>query len=121
MVTVTSYRSGETEDGEKYVRLILSGDLEMVRSETTGNYYATTRRASIAATFDEESAKQMVGKELPGTIERINVEPYEYTLDNGEKIQISQRWIYVEEMVEKESSIRELAEATNKNGKSKAA
>jgi hypothetical protein len=100
MVTVTNYRIVKSEEGEEYIRLILSGSLEMVKSETTGRYYATTREASIAATFDEESAKLMVGKELPGHIERVDVEPYEYTLDGGETIKISQRWIYVEEMVD---------------------
>ena len=40
MVTVTGYRVVESEEGEKYVRLVLSGELEMVLSETSGNYYA---------------------------------------------------------------------------------
>jgi len=115
MVTVTGYRMVQSEDGESYLRLILSGELAMVRSEATGRFYATTRQASIAATFDEESAKQMIGTELPGTIERVDVEPYEFTLEDGQKIQISQRWIYVEEMMEKESSIKELAQAAKKN------
>ena len=108
MVTVTNYRIVKSEDGEEYIRLILSGTLEMIKSETTGRFYATTRQASIAATFDEESAKQMVGQELPGHIEKIDVEPYEYTLDNGETIKIAQRWIYVEEG---EQEFQELAAA----------
>jgi hypothetical protein len=82
MVTVSGYRVVETEDGE-YIRLVLSGDLEMVRSETTGNYYATTRQATISATFDEHTAKKMIGKELPGTIERVEVEPYEIETPTG--------------------------------------
>jgi metal-sulfur cluster biosynthetic enzyme len=65
MVTVSNYRVVETEEGT-YVRLILSGDLEMVQSERTGNYYATIKQASISATFDEEMAKRMLGKQLPG-------------------------------------------------------
>lgn len=110
MVTVTGFRTVETEEGEKYVRLVLTGDLEMVKSENTGNFYATTRRATISATFDEKTAQKMIGKSLPGTIERMEVEPYDYELDNGETIKISHRWFYVDAPVEKESSIKELAE-----------
>ena len=97
MVTVSGFKTVETEEGDKYVRLILSGELEIVQSEKTGSYYATTRKASISATFDESVAQSMIGKELPGTIERVEVDPYEYELDSGEKIKLKHRWIYVEE------------------------
>lgn len=97
MVTVTGFRSVETEEGDTYVRLILSGDLEMVKSENTGNFYATTRRASISCTFDEQTAQSMIGKSLDGTITKVSVEPYEYTLDSGETIKISHRWVFTPE------------------------
>jgi hypothetical protein len=99
MVSVTGFRIVETEEGEKYVRLVLSGDLEMVRSENTGNFYATTRRATISSKFDEDTSQKMIGKELPGTIERVEVDPYEFELDDGTKIQIAHRWIYQESKV----------------------
>ncbi len=41
-------------------------------------------------------------------------EPYDYELDNGETIKISHRWFYVDAPVEKESSIKELAESALK-------
>ncbi len=97
MVTVTAFRSVETEDGDVYVRLILSGDLEMDDSENTGNFYATTRRASISCTFDEQTAQSMIGKELDGTITKVSVDPYEYTLDSGETIKIAHRWVFAPE------------------------
>lgn len=116
MVTVSNYRVVETEEGT-YVRLILSGDLEMVQSERTGNYYATIKQASISATFDEEMAKRMLGKQLPGTIERIEVEPYEIETDSG-TVKLYHRWVYrqdnVEIPAEKESSVIELAETAKK-------
>ncbi len=94
MVLVTGFRTVETEEGETYVRLILSGDLEMVESTKTGNFYATTRRASISSTFDEDTAAKMVGTELNGSISKIDVEPYDYVLDSGETIELSHRWVF---------------------------
>lgn len=94
MVRITGFRSVETEDGNKYVRLIVSGDIEMVQSANTGNFYATSKKASISCTFDEQQAQLMIGKELDGTINKISVDPYEYTLDSGETIQMTHRWVY---------------------------
>ena len=37
----------------------------------------------------------MVGKELDGDIEKIDVEPYEYTLDSGETIEIAHRRVFI--------------------------
>lgn len=95
MVTVTGFKTVQLEDGQSYVNLILSGDLEMVQSTETGNFYATTRRASMSCTFDEATAALMVGKQLDGSITKIDVEPYDYLLDSGEKVEMTHRWVYV--------------------------
>ena len=95
MVTVTGFQKVETEEGEVYVRLILSGDLEMVESTNTGQYYATTRKATMSCTFDEGIAEHMIGKVLPGEIVKVEVAPYEYTLDSGETIEMAHRWVFV--------------------------
>jgi len=63
MVIVTGFKTVQLEEGQSYVNLILSGDLEMVRSNETGNFYATTRRATMASTFDETTAELMVSKQ----------------------------------------------------------
>ena len=121
MVTVTGFKTVETPEGDSYVRLILQGDLEMVQSSETGNYYATARRTSISCTFDEVLAEKMVGKQLDGWILKVDTEPYEFTVDSGETIKLSHRWIYTEES-EEDLAIQELVkEATpkaKKNGKS---
>ena len=96
MVTVTGFKTVETEEGENNVRLLLNGDLELVQSQTTGNLYATTIRCSVSSTFDEEMAKRMMSKEMPGVIVKVDTEPYEYTLDSGETIKIAHRWVYEE-------------------------
>ena len=120
MVTVTGFKTVETPEGDSYVRLILQGDLELVQSSETGNYYATARSSSISCTFDEILAEKMVGKELPGRIIRVDTEPYEFTVDSGETIKLSHRWVYTEasdEDVALDYLIKEVAPKAKKNGK----
>ena len=87
MVTVADYRIVETETGDSYVRLILTGELDMIKSIKTGNFYATTRKCSISSTIDETIAEQMIGRQIPGTIIKQQCEPYQYETDNGETIE----------------------------------
>ena len=85
-------------DGEQFFALILQDGLQLVKSKETGNYYATAKSTSITSTFSEEVAKSMIGQELPGTIQKIACEPYEYTIkDTGEVITLQHRWEYFPE------------------------
>lgn len=106
MVTISSYAERESGDGRKFYALIIQGGLEMVLSEETGRYYATSKQASITSTFDEATCKALVGKQLPGKIARIQCDPFEYTIkETGEIITLTHRWAYnpneaaVDEMV----------------------
>jgi hypothetical protein len=95
MVTVNDFAIRQNADGEDFVVLILQGGLEMVRSQETGNYYATIRKCSVSSTFDEETAKLMVGQQLPGTIAKVECEPYEYVVEEtGEQLLLSHTWQY---------------------------
>ena len=51
--------------------------LEMIKSEKTGNFYAHTKKCSISSTFDETTAQKMIGKQIPGSIQKVEVDPYE--------------------------------------------
>ena len=96
MVTVTNYAVGTNSEGKSFVKLILQGDLEMVQSKTTGKFYATARKCSITSTFDEQTAKLLVGKQLPGAIIKEDCEPFDYTIpETGEEISLSYRYVYV--------------------------
>ena len=90
----------------------------MVRSERTGNFYATTRRCSISSTFDEDTAKLMIGKTMPGSIIKQECEPYEYELENGEVIELSHRWTYTTKTSE-ELAIDDLVVSVNSIGTTK--
>src|SRR5688572_586529 len=97
MVIVKNYHVRENEQGN-YISLELMGDIELVQSANTGRFYATARRCFMSSTFDEPTAKLMVGKQIPGTIERVQCENYEFTIpESGEVITLGYRWDYVPE------------------------
>ncbi|CAM3854694.1 hypothetical protein [Aquirufa aurantiipilula] len=95
MVIITDYIELENAQGEHYIALELSGDLELVQSKTTNKMYATSRRTRISSTFTKEVAQKMIGKELNGSLERVEVEPYDYVIpDTGEVIRLAHRYEY---------------------------
>jgi hypothetical protein len=70
----------------------------MVKSHQTGQFYVTARKASISSTFDEITCQALIGSDIEGKIEKVNCEPYEYTIkDTGEVITLSHRFQYLEE------------------------
>lgn len=98
MLKIIDYAQRENSDGEQFFALILQDGLQLVKSKETGNYYATAKSTSITSTFTEEVAKSMIGQEIPGTIQKVACEPYEYTIkDTGEIITLEHRWEYFPE------------------------
>jgi hypothetical protein len=98
MVRIINYKKRETEDGKEFFVLELQGGIEMVKSKETDKFYVTARKASISSTFDELTCQALIGTELPGKVEKVNCEPYEYTIkDTGEVIVLTHRFDYVEE------------------------
>ena len=97
-VTVVDFKPRQNAEGETFYTLILEGDITMVQSRETGNFYATKKQASMTSTFDEETAANLIGKTLPGRIERVDCEPYEFTIeDSGEVITLSHRYQFIPE------------------------
>jgi hypothetical protein len=95
MVQIVGHSLKTPKEGKPYVALEIEGEIEMVQSQNTGRFYATVRRCTISSTFDQLTAERMVGKEMPGTIERVPCEPYDYTIkETAEVIKIAYRWDY---------------------------
>ena len=96
MVTVINYSVRQNEgDNKPYITLTLEGGIEMVQSQNTGRFYATVRTCVVSSTFDEQVAQRMVGKEMPGSIERVASDPYDFTIkETGEVIKMGYRWDY---------------------------
>ena len=103
MITIQDYKLRLNSEGDSFFVLILSGGVEIIRS-ANGNTYATAKKASLPTTFDERVCKALLGTQLPGKIEKVVVEPYQYTIeDTGEVITLSHRYEYQDEEAGNES------------------
>ncbi len=108
MVTVKDYAIRQAKDGREFIALILQGGLSLVQSKLTGNTYATVKSCSIPSTFDEVTAKEFIGERLPGSVQRMSCDAYEWTnKDTGEVLELSHRWVYVPEGATLEEAVFE--------------
>jgi len=108
MVTVVDYAIRTAKDGRSFIALILQGGLHLAQSRQTNNFYATVKRCSIPSTFDEATAKGMIGEKVPGSVQKTSCEPYEYTVeDTGEILHLNYRWAYVPEGASIEEAVFE--------------
>lgn len=114
MVRIIDFKTRTKEDGTAFCLLVVQGGIEMIKSKTTGQYYATAKKAVISTTFDEPTCKGLIGTEFPGKISKITTEPYSYTIQaTGEQITLSHKYIYLPEDInaEEEIQVMELEEA----------
>lgn len=101
MVRIVGYHANENQKGEVFYSLSIQGGVEMVKSIETDNFYLTARRARITSTFDEDTCKSLIGTQLPGTIQKVDCEPYPYTIkETGEEITLEHTYVYAAEQVE---------------------
>lgn len=102
MVKIIETKTSLRSNGSSFVSLKVLGDPEFVQSQNTGKFYLTAKSCYVATTFDEEMAITLIGKELPGTIERVSSEPYEYTVQStGEVITLTHRYEYRPDIIRK--------------------
>jgi hypothetical protein len=96
MVIVSDYiEKVSTTTGESFVLLELSGGIELVQSQNTGKFYATSRKCRIPSTFSVDVAKLMVGQQIEGDVLRVETEPYEYINKvTGEMIVLAHSYAY---------------------------
>ena len=106
MVRINDFHKRTSKDGREFFTLDITGEVEFVVSKTTGSVYATQFKGSITTTFDEATCRNLVGRMFPGNVERIQVEPYDYTTATGEVITLSHKYRY--NPVEKQPSMEEV-------------
>ena len=96
MVIVTDVIEKINSQSEKpFVLLEISGGLEMVQSQGTGKFYATMRKCRVPSTFNLDVAKMLIGTTIPGTVVRVEVDGYEYTVPStGEVIKLAHSYAY---------------------------
>ena len=99
MVRIVNYLKRQTEEGKEFFVLEISGGIEMVKSQTSNQFYATAKKAFISSTFDEQTCKALIGTEMPGNVVKQECEPYEYVnKDSGEVMMLSYRYVYTQEV-----------------------
>lgn len=126
MVTIINFKERNKEDGKSFFVLELQGGIELVQSQKTGQFYATAKKAYIPSTFDQLTCQALIGTQMPGSIEKEECEPYEYTVqETGEIIVLAHRYQYVQQPTEKSKPIPEKftpdVNIFSKNGKSEMA
>jgi hypothetical protein len=95
MVKIIKTKISQNSEGKPFVSLKLQGEPEFVQSQQTGRMYLTAKTCYVTSTFDEATANALIGKELPGTVERVPSEPYEYKVEStGELIVLAHRYEY---------------------------
>lgn len=98
MVKIIGQKLSENNEGKPFVSLKLQGGVEAVQSQKTGRMYLTAKSCYIASTFDQATAESLMGTTLPGVIERVPSEAYDYTIkDTGEVITLVHRYEYFPE------------------------
>lgn len=106
MVTIINFKERIKEDGTSFFVLELQGGIEFAQSQKTGQFYATAKKAYISSTFDKSICKALVGTQMQGSIEKVECEPFEYTVqETGEVIILSHRYQYVQEETSKTDSM----------------
>jgi hypothetical protein len=95
-VKIIEIKTSESNSGKSFVSLKIQGGVEAVQSQQTGKMYLTFRTCLLPTTFSEEVAKSLIGSQLPGAVQRVACEPYEYVVkDTGEVIMLSHKYEYV--------------------------
>ena len=104
MVQIVGFKTYQREDGENFNVLVVQGGIEVVKSAQSGRNYITARTASVSCTFNETICHSLIGTKLPGSIKKVETEPYEFTIqDTGEVIMRHHRY----ELISEEESIIE--------------
>jgi hypothetical protein len=98
MVTIVDFVKRKNSMGEEFNALILQSGIEIVKSQESGRYYATAKKASITSTFDDATCQGLIGTQIQGSIQRVESEPYPFTDPaTGQIINLTHRWIYQKE------------------------
>ena len=98
MVKIVDFVKRTNKEGEEFNALILQSGIELVKSHETGRWYATAKKTSITSTFDDAMCQSLIGQEIPGSVQRVETDPYEFTVkDTGEVLTLTHRWVYLKD------------------------
>ena len=94
MVTIVSAKEQHSLEGKVFVSLEVQGDVKIVESQN-GKFYLTANKTRIPTSFPIGVCQALIGKQLPGTVEKVSCEPYEYVnKDSGETVILDYTYTY---------------------------
>ena len=67
----------------------------MLISKSSGRPYISAKKTTIPCALEQNQAQALIGKELPGTIERVACTPFEVKLATGKKVKITTAFQYM--------------------------
>ena len=95
MVQIIGFEKKQSKNKESYAVLILAGEPEVMISKSSGRPYISAKKTTIPCALEENQAQALIGKELPGSIERVSCTPFQLTLANGKKLKINSAFQYM--------------------------
>lgn len=95
MVQIIGFEKKQSKSKESYAVLILQGEPEVLISKTSGRPYISARKTTIPCALEDNQAQALIGKELPGSIERVSCTPFEVKLATGKKVKISSAYQFI--------------------------
>lgn len=98
MVKIVDFKTYQRNDGSEFCALVVQGGIEAVKSQETNRMYFTARTVNVPCTFSESTCKALIGSDFLGSIQKVEVEPYDYTIPNtGEVVTLTHSYQYVDE------------------------
>ncbi|MBP6979041.1 MAG: hypothetical protein PHD61_11395 [Bacteroidales bacterium] len=95
MVQIIDYKQRVNAAGETFYSLLVEGEIEILQSGATGNFYATAKKASIVSTFNEATCQKLIGTELPGRILKVACPEYAWEVPGtNETVMLNYTYMY---------------------------
>lgn len=99
MLQISKVKTIQKHDGTSFISLVLEGGVELVQSKNTGKFYAKGKKALMPTTLSEGAAIELVGSTIPGSIQRVSCDGYDFTIkDSGEVIRLYHTYLYSPDM-----------------------
>lgn len=98
MVTIVGFKEVEAQDGRTFTSIELQGEPKLEQSVATGNFYLTANKTRVTTLLPLEVCQMLIGKQLPGTVDKVQVEPYEHVnKETGEVKVLDYAYVYTPE------------------------
>jgi hypothetical protein len=80
---------------EEYNIVVLQGNVEIQKSQSTGKFYLRSKTISIPTTLNQNEAKQLIGSSIPGKIVKVDCPEYLVPVPNStRKLKITHTYEY---------------------------